>query len=92
MSKYFTYDENGKMIFSDFSCNCGLEHRIPTQSVYIKSGLLEKIPEMIHEKELGTHCVVVCDNNTYKVAGKRVIEILERAGFDVIRCVINRDG
>lgn len=92
MSKYFTYDENGKMIFSDFSCNCGLEHRIPTQSVYIKSGLLEKIPEMIHEKELGTHCVVVCDNNTYKVAGKRVIEILERAGFDVIRCVINREG
>ena len=92
MSKYFTYDENGKMIFSDFSCSCGLEHRIPTQSVYIKSGLLEKIPEMIREKELGTHCVVVCDNNTYKVAGKRVIEILERAGFDVIRCVINREG
>ena len=92
MSKYFTYDENGKMSFSDFSCNCGLEHRKPTQSVYIKSGLLEKIPAMIREKELGTHCIVVCDNNTYKVAGKSVIEILEKAGFDVIGCVIHREG
>lgn len=92
MSRYFSYDENGKMIFGAFTCDCGLEHHIPTQDVYIANGLLPRLPDMIREKKLGTHCVVVCDNNTIEVAGREVIRILETAGFDVIRCLITREG
>lgn len=86
------YDENQRLSIAGLECDCGLEHQLPTQDIYVGTGLLPHIPEYIRKKGLGTHCVLVADNVTYPLAGKQVEKSLVDAGFDVIRCVITREG
>lgn len=86
------YDENQKLNISGIQCDCGLEHQLPTQDIYVGTGLLPHIPEYIRKKGLGTHCVLVADNNTWPLAGERVEKILTEAGIDVVRCLISRTG
>ena len=56
------------------------------------SGLIEKIPGYIEARGLGKNCVLVADNNTYEIAGRRVSKALKDAGYKVIECVIVREG
>jgi len=41
---------------------------------------------------MGTHCVLVADRNTYKVAGESVEHALTASGITVTRCLIEREG
>jgi glycerol-1-phosphate dehydrogenase [NAD(P)+] len=50
------------------------------------------VPAYIRKRGLGTHCVLVADDNTYPLAGEKVEKALADAGFSVIPCVIHRDG
>jgi len=54
--------------------------------------LIPRLPYYIEKRGLGTHCVLVCDKNTYEVAGRNVEQTLKAAGFHVILCKIMRDG
>lgn len=92
MAVSVSYNENHKLTISGIQCDCGLEHQLPTQDIYVGTGLLEHIPEYIQAKKLGTHCVLVADNHTYPLAGEKVEKILKAAGIEVIRCLIVRDG
>ena len=92
MAYSLKYDENGKMIISGIECSCGCTHTLPSQDIYVGANLVERIPGYIRARGLGTHCVLVADNNTYEVAGRRVSQTLTAAGFDVIECVIVREG
>ena len=92
MAYRIQYDQNGKLLISGLECSCPCEHTTPTQDIYVGSGLVEKIPAYIRTRGLGTHCVLVADNITYEVAGRRVSQTLKAAGFDVIECVIVREG
>ena len=91
MAVKVTYDENCKMILEGLECNCPCDHDTPNQDIYVGSGLLEKLPGYIEKRGLGRHCVVVCDENTYKVAGEKVHSILSNAGFDAILLKFVRD-
>lgn len=84
MSVKITYDSDSRMILEGLECNCPCDHSLPTQDIYIGSDLLPSLPAYIKKRGLGSHCVVVCDENTYRVAGKRVHEILTAAGIDSI--------
>ena len=92
MAYSLKYDENGKMLISGIECSCGCTHTLPSQDIYVGANLVERIPGYIRARGLGTHCVLVADNNTYEVAGRRVSQTLTAAGFDVIECVIVREG
>lgn len=92
MAYKMAYDQDGKLIISGLECSCSNEHTMPDQDIYVGSGLTEKIPGYIRSRGLGTHCVLVADNITYEVAGRRVSEVLKAAGFQVIECVITREG
>ena len=92
MAYSLKYDENGKMLISGIECSCGCTHTLPSQDIYVGANLVGRIPGYIRARGLGTHCVLVADNNTYEVAGRRVSRTLTSAGFDVIECVIVRDG
>jgi len=91
MAVKVTYDSDNRMILQGLECDCPCDHSSPTQDIYIGASLLEKLPGYISKRGLGTHCVVVCDENTYKVAGQRVHDILTAAGFDAILLKFRRD-
>lgn len=92
MGAKISYDANHRLIISGIECGCGLRHCLPTQDIYVGAGLLPRVPEYIRTRGLGTHCVLVADQNTYPLAGEQVEQALTAAGFSVIRCVIRRDG
>jgi len=85
------YDASHKLHLSGLTCDCPCDHHLPTQDIYVGTNLLHKLPEYIKAKNLGTHCVLVADNNTYEIAGREVERHLVAAGFDVIPCVIRRE-
>ena len=92
MAYQIHYDEQGKLTLTGMECSCGAKHPAITQDIYVGSGLIGSIPGYIAARGLGTHCVLVADNNTYEIAGRRVSQTLKAAGFKVIECVIVREG
>lgn len=91
MAVQVSYDQDCKMTISGVACDCGCEHRAVDKDIYIGKGLLPRIPEYIRRRGLGTHCVLVADDNTYRVAGAQVEAALTGDGFEVTPCVIHRE-
>ncbi|MBN1778104.1 MAG: sn-glycerol-1-phosphate dehydrogenase [Clostridiales bacterium] len=92
MSVSISYDSDRRLTISGIRCDCGLDHRLPTQDIYVGSGIVKHTPAYIRKRGLGTRCVLVADRNTWPLAGKALAENLASEGFSVIRCVIARDG
>jgi glycerol-1-phosphate dehydrogenase [NAD(P)+] len=90
MSFKVTY-ENNKMIIPEISCGCGFSHAIPDIDVYIGSGILPECAGYIRKRNLGNKLVLVADNITYEVAGRKVEEILREDGFQVTLCLLERE-
>lgn len=91
MAVTVSYDQDCKMIISGVECSCGCQHHAIDKDIYIGKGLLPRIPSYIAKRGLGTHCVLVADDNTYRVAGAEVEKALTGAGFSVVACVIHRE-
>ena len=53
-----------------FQCSCGKEHYFSLNALSIRKGAIEDLPKMA-EPFKDKKILVVFDNNTYKVAGKR---------------------
>ena len=92
MAVTIQYDANQRLTLSGIQCDCGLTHQLPTQDLYVGRNLLDRVPGYIRARGLGTHCVLVADQNTYPLAGEAVERALVADGFTVARCVIRRDG
>ena len=91
MKTNFYYESDGRMVFPPVKCECGGVHHAVDKDIYVGEGLLDNVPAFIRKRNLGTHCVLVADDNTYRVAGERVHKALTDAGFDVIPCVMHRE-
>ena len=83
----------GKMSLSELvrpeghACSCGKTHVCALKYLNIGRGIVEEVPKMI--AAMGKKKpFVVCDGNTWAVAGKRVDEILTRAGIDHVVYVV----
>ena len=92
MAVQVSYDQNCKMTITGVDCSCGCEHHAIDKDIYIGRELLPRIPGYIRKRGLGTHCVLVADDNTWRVAGERVERALTEDGFTVVSCVIHREG
>ena len=78
--------------FKDFKngekCVCGKAHKTPDNRVLIGSGVIEKITDEV--KNLGAKkAFVLSDNNTYSVAGKRVLELLKAGRVEYVSYSFN---
>lgn len=67
---------------TEFDCSCGRHHNFSVQEMSIRKGAIEDLPKMA-EPFKDRKILVVFDNNTYKVAGKRAVELLKENGFNV---------
>ncbi len=92
MAVKVSYDQDQRMTITGVDCNCGCEHHAIDKDIYIGKGLIARVPEYIRKRGLGTNCVLVADDNTYRVAGAEVEKFLTEAGFTVVSCVIHREG
>ena len=63
-----------------YPCACGKTHVCALKYLNIGRGIVSEVPKML--AAMGkSRPFVVCDDNTYKVAGRRVDEILTAAGI-----------
>ena len=70
-----------------YDCECGKHHVCELKYLKIGRGVITEVPKMI--EALGKKKpFVVCDSNTYEVAGKRVDEILTAANVDHIMYIV----
>ena len=69
-----------KIDINEFSqpCGCGKQHAILVQDIFIERNALEKLPELLQQPGYANYKkpLVICDNNTFKAAGSRVVEML----------------
>ena len=68
-------------------CACGKVHVCALKYLNIGRGILSEVPKMLSAMGV-QRPFVVCDDNTWRVAGARVVEILTAAGIDHRLCVI----
>lgn len=71
-----------EMAGTNFKCECGREHCFPLDFISVGKGAFNDLPKKISVFKDGA-ILVVSDNNTYKVAGKDVADILKRNGYKV---------
>lgn len=67
---------------TEFDCSCGHHHNFSVHDMEIRKGAIEVLPKMAAPFKDGK-ILVVFDNNTYKVAGKKAVELLKADGFNV---------
>ena len=67
---------------TEFDCSCGRHHNFSVHEMSIRKGAIEDLPRMAEPFKDGK-ILVVFDNNTYKVAGKKAVELLEENGFNI---------
>ncbi len=67
---------------TEFDCSCGRRHNFSVQDMSIRKGAIEDLPKMAAPFKDGK-ILVVFDNNTYKVAGKKAVELLKENGFNI---------
>lgn len=70
----------GEFLGEHFSCSCGKEHFMDMDNVIIESGALKKVVETVKSYQ-AKEPLIIADENTYRVAGKRVAELLTEAGI-----------
>lgn len=67
---------------TEFDCSCGRHHNFSVHDMAIRKGAIEELPKMAAPFKDGK-ILVVFDNNTYKVAGKKAVQLLKEDGFNV---------
>jgi len=73
---------------SSFYCECGEQHTIPLKDVVIKQNASHEIPLILSREGLGKSGLMICDDNTWALAGKRIAEILSAQGYDIKVCML----
>ena len=84
MSYQLSYDADSRLIISGIECDCPCEHNKPQQDIYVGNGIVNNIAKYIRKRGLGAKCVLVADNITWDVAGRKVRDLLAADGFEVV--------
>lgn len=67
-----------------FDCSCGRHHNFSVHDMAIGKGAINELAN-IAQPFKNDGILVVFDNNTYKVAGKKAVEVLKNAGFKNVK-------
>ena len=74
---------------TEFDCSCGRHHSFSVHDMEIRKGAIEVLPKMAAPFKDGK-ILVVFDNHTYEVAGKKAVELLKADGFNVKELLFER--
>lgn len=73
---------------SSYSCSCGKVHTVATKKIVLEEGALAKVYEVIQALGLGSHILLVADQNTWRVAGRKLEEELIGKGLQTKSCIM----
>jgi glycerol-1-phosphate dehydrogenase [NAD(P)+] len=80
MNEILNMDIN-EMPRTEFDCSCGRHHNFSVHDMVIRKGAIEELPRVAAPFKDGK-ILVVFDQNTYKVAGQKAVELLKNDGFN----------
>ncbi len=83
--------EGEKLVLSGMDCKCGMNHVEPDMDIYIGNGILKNCASYFKKRNFGKKALLVADNITYGIAGKKVETLMKEAGFDVSLCLLERE-
>ena len=63
-------------LLADHACNCGRVHRSEVKRIVMETGALTKLSDVIGEMGDFHRLCMICDENTYAVAGNRVEKLI----------------
>ena len=63
-------------LLADFACSCGKVHSSEVEKIVMYPGALPELPAVIREMGDYKHMIMICDDNTYAVAGTRVEKMI----------------
>ena len=66
---------------TSWSCECGSVHEVPTRLAVIETGAIERLGEVFESLNLSGPVLVVSDETTREVAGRRVEGVLSDSGL-----------
>ena len=67
---------------TEFDCSCGRQHNFSVHDMSIRKGAIEDLPKMAEPFKDGK-ILVVYDNQTYEVAGRKAVQLLKDNGFNI---------
>ena len=70
----------GGFLGEHFSCACGKTHFMDMDNIYIESGAINRVAEVVRFYK-AQEPLIIADENTYAVAGKKVAQLLDEAGI-----------
>ncbi|NLO82737.1 MAG: sn-glycerol-1-phosphate dehydrogenase [Clostridiales bacterium] len=74
-----------------FDCQCGRKHSIPLKTVIIQKNAAAQIPDLLARESLGKKGLMVCDQNTWPLAGNNIEGILVSKGYSIKVCTLHGD-
>lgn len=78
------------MFGSSFHCECGRQHTVPLKHVIIGQNAEEEIPPILDREKLGKRGLIVCDDNTWELAGRHIFEMLSVNGYNIKVCTLTQ--
>lgn len=66
-----------------YDCSCGRRHSVDIKNIAIGKGVVNNLPDILKEFK-DKKIILVSDKNTWQIAGERVLNILQDAGFSKI--------
>lgn len=73
----------GSTILSREECGCSLPHERTLREVVIGRGIVEDLPRFLEILDVEKPIAVFYDENTFKVAGKKIAKLVDGLGFMV---------
>lgn len=83
--------ELSQLLGRHFRCDCGRTHRLPVRRLVYDPAAIEQLPEIVREclgNGASRRAVVVADERTWEVAGRRAAAALESAAGPVEHIVV----
>ncbi|MGD8500643.1 MAG: iron-containing alcohol dehydrogenase, partial [Phycisphaerales bacterium] len=77
-----------ELLDTTFDCECGRSHNVPVRNLIYAEDALERLPDVLGTFVEGRRIVLVADERTWNIAGRRAQETLERAGWSVQDIVV----
>ena len=80
--------KENELKIDNISCGCSFDHDIPDMKIYISTGLLGSVADVMSGNMDGRSVLIVADKNTYRVAAEKVIENLSENGYNCKLCLL----
>ena len=76
----------------EFQCQCGRKHYVPIKKVIIANGVLDQFINILLQLGYKNNFHLVSDKNTYKVAGNKIEQLLNKAAIKYSKTIFNEDS